>query len=357
MQDTSEYDAREFADRGPAQAGFRQNPSAETLAGDLHRASPEINWSYAIVQRVNPVDLSTRLLSFDLGKAVLDGDEASNLELQADDIVTIFSQSDVSVPQILRTRYIRLEGEVLRAGVYKLEEGELLRDVITRAGGLTPQAYIYGTQLTRESARVEQQKSIDELTRTLEIEIRQASVLAATRGTPEDAQSMAARQAAQESLITQLRNIKATGRVVLNLKPSANSIEAYPTIAVEDNDRVVVPHLPSTVSVTGMVYNPGSFVFSPHRKVGDYLKLAGKGKPNADEKHSFVLRADGTVVARKSVNGVFAGDRFDQLRLYPGDQIVVPNKIATRNIVRGLRDWTQISSQLAITGAALAVIR
>ena len=168
---------------------------------------------------------------------------------------------------------------------------------------------------------------------------------------------MAARQAAQESLITQLRNIKATGRVVLNLKPSANSIEAYPTIAVEDNDRIVVPHLPSTVSVTGMVYNPGSFVFSPHRKVGDYLKLAGKGKPNADEKHSFVLRADGTVVARKSVNGVFAGNRFDQLRLYPGDQIVVPNKIATRNIVRGLRDWTQISSQLAITGAALAVIR
>ena len=72
--------------------------------------------------------------------------------------------------------------------------------------------------------------------------------------------------------------------------------------------------------------------------------------------HTLALRADGTVVARLSVNSVFAGDRFDQMHLYPGDQIVVPTKIETGNFVRGLRDWTQITSQLALTGAALAVI-
>ena len=332
-----------------------QHPDSQTLTGDLHRTSPEINWNYAIVQRVNPVDLSIKLLSFDLGKAVLAGDEANNLELQPDDIVTIFSQSDVSVPQSLRTRYVRLEGEVLRAGVYKVEEGELLRDVIKRAGGVTPQAYIYGTELTRESARQEQQKSIDELVRSLEVEMRQASVSASTRGT-EDAQGIIARQAAQESMIAQLRSVKATGRVVMNLKPTADSIDAYPAIAVEDNDRIVIPHLPSTVAVTGMVYNPGSFVFNPRNKVGDYLRFAGTGKPNSDMKHAFVLRADGTVVARLAVNGVFAGDRFADLHMHPGDQIVVPNKIQTGDFVRGLRDWTQITSQLALTGAALAVI-
>jgi len=334
----------------------QQHPNSETLTGDLHRTSPEINWNYAIVQRVNPVDLSIKLLSFDLGKAVLAGDEANNLALQPDDIVTIFSQSDVSVPQSLRTRYVRLEGEVLRAGVYKVEEGELLRDVIQRAGGVTPQAYIYGTELTRESARLEQQKSIDELERSLEVEMRQASVSAATRGNPEDAQGITARQAAQEAMIAQLRSVKATGRVVMNLKPTADSIDAYPAIAVEDNDRIVIPHLPSTVAVTGMVYNPGSFVFNPRSKVGDYLRFAGTGKPNSDMKHAFVLRADGTVVARLAVNGVFAGDRFADLHMHPGDQIVVPNKIQTGDFVRGLRDWTQITSQLALTGAALAVI-
>jgi len=330
--------------------------SAETLTADLHRASPEINWSYAIIQRVNPVDLSVKLLSFDLGKAVLEGDPANNLELQSDDIVTVFSQADVSVPQSMRARYVRLEGEVVRAGVYKVEEGELLRDVIKRAGGVTPDAYIYGTQMTRESARLAQQESIDELARNLEVEAHLSVVSAAARGTSEDAQAITARQASQEAVIAQLKNARATGRVVLTLKPTASSIDAYPPIAMEDNDRVVIPHLPATVSVVGMVYNPGSFVFNPHTKTGDYLKLAGKGKPNADMRHAFVLRADGTVVASTSVNGMFSGDKFAGMRLHPGDEIVVPTKIPTGAFVRGLRDWSQITSQLALTGAALAVI-
>jgi polysaccharide biosynthesis/export protein len=279
-----------------------RNPNGDNLTGDLHRASPEINWSYAIVQRVNPVDLSIKLLSFDLGKAILGGDSANNLELLSDDIITVFSQSDVSVPQSVRARYIRLEGEVVRAGVYKVEEGELLRDVLNRAGGVTPDAYIYGTQMTRESARLEQQQSIDELARTLELQIRQAAISSAANSSAEDVQSLAVRQASQEALIGQLRNTKASGRIVLTLKPTPNSLDAYPAIALEDNDRIVIPHLPSTVSVEGMVYNPGSFVFKSQGKAGDYLKMAGRGKPNADMRHAFVLHADGTVVASTTVN-------------------------------------------------------
>jgi protein involved in polysaccharide export with SLBB domain len=341
--DTEQTDSRDSVQAKDASTQFgRRNLNSETIIADLHRASPEINWSYAIIQRVNPVDLSTKLLSFDLGKAVLDGDPANNLELQADDIVTIFSQSDISVPENLRARYIRLEGEIVRAGVYKVEEGELIRDVLTRAGGLTSAAYVYGTQMTRESARLEQQKSIDELARTLGAEALQAQAA----GAP-----------SQELLIAQLRNTKASGRVVLTLKPTAASITAYPEIAVEDNDRIVIPHRPATVSVVGMVYNAGSFVFDPRRKAGDYLRMAGKGRPNADMHHAFVLRADGTVVPSRSVNGLFTGDKFAALRMYPGDQIVVPNKIYTGAFLRGLRDWTQVSSQLAITGAELAIIQ
>ncbi len=331
--------------------------NADALTGDIHRASPEINWSYAIIQRVNPIDLSTKLVPFDLGKAVLGDDPTSNLELDAGDIVTIFSQADISVPQNLRARYVRLEGEVTRAGVYKIEEGELLSDLLKRAGGITPQAYIYGTQLTRESAREEQQKSIDELTRSLEVEIRQAAVSSAARSTSEDASSLAAQQASQQALIAQLKSTKATGRVVLTLPPDAKTVEAYPPIAMEDNDRVIIPHVPATVSVVGMVYNAGSFVYLPRRKVGSYLKMAGNGKTGADMHHAFLLHADGTVVPSTAVNGLFSGDKFAELRPHPGDQIVVPNKIQTGSVLRGLRDWTQISSQLALTGAALAVIK
>jgi hypothetical protein len=85
--------------------------------------------------------------------------------------------------------------------------------------------------------------------------------------------------------------------------------------------------------------------------------MAGKGKPQSDLHHAFILRANGVVVAANNVNGLFAGNKFDRLRLYAGDQIIVPFKIPTGAFVRGLRDWTQISSQLALAGAAIAIIR
>jgi hypothetical protein len=53
---------------------------------------------------------------------------------------------------------------------------------------------------------------------------------------------------------------------------------------------------------------------------------------------------------------MFVGSKFDRLRVYPGDQIIVPYKIPTGSFIRGLRDFTQISSQLALTGASIAII-
>jgi protein involved in polysaccharide export with SLBB domain len=333
-----------------------QGRAGENLTEELHRTTPEINWSYAIIQRVNPVDLSSRLVPFDLARAVLAGDAANNLTLEPGDIVTIFSQADLRVPLGERTRYVRVEGEVRRPGVYQVAAGEGLREVLERAGGLTGNAYAYGTQLTRESARREQQKSLDELARSLEAELRRASAGDAARG-GEDALLIRERQSAQEGMIAQLRAATASGRVVLNLSPAANSLGAFPELEMEDNDQVTVPARPSTVSVMGMVYNAGSFVYVARRTVGDYLKLAGRGRVDADMRHAFVLHADGSVTASTAVNGVFSGDRFAGLRMRPGDQIVVPSRVRSGGLLRGLRDWTQISSQLALTGAAVAILR
>jgi hypothetical protein len=140
------------------------------------------------------------------------------------------------------------------------------------------------------------------------------------------------------------------------VKPSDKNLADFPNMLLEDNDRLVIPHTPSTVSVVGNVYNPGSFIYDPHTNSGAYLVMAGKGKPQSDLGHAFVLRANGVVVAANNVNGLFTGTKFDHLRLYPGDEIVVPYKLPTGNFTRGLRDWSQIASQLAITAAALAVI-
>jgi len=340
----------------------RSQPSEDSSAGpskvrnvaeDVRRYSPEINWDYAIIQRVNPVDLSSKLIWMSPRKAILEHDEASNLELQAGDIVTIFSQRDISVPQASQSQYVIVEGEVMRPGVYKLETNETLRSVLQRAGGLSPNSYVYGTQLTRESARIKEQKSLDELVRTMDVQIRQSAIsIAASSQSGELPQLLAAQQA----ILTQLHTVRATGRVALPVKPSDHDLTAFPDIAMEDNDRLTIPRVPSTVSVVGNVYNPGSFIFQTRNSAGSYLDMAGKGKPQSDLHHAFVLRANGVVVAANNVNGVFVGGKFDRLRLYPGDQIVVPYKLPTGAFVRGLRDWSQIISQLSVTGVVLSTV-
>ena len=342
----------------PSQAASSNpnNPNPNTvrdIAEDVRRYAPEINWDYAIIQRVNPIDLSSKLLWMSPRKAILEHDEASNLELQPGDIVTIFSQRDITVPQTERSQYVIVEGEVRRPGVYKLEINETLRSVLQRAGGLTPNAYVYGSQLTRETARVDQQKSLDQLATTMEVQIRQSAVSVAASTSPGELPQLLA---AQQAIIDQLRSTRASGRVALPVKPKDNSLTDFPDMVMEDSDRLAIPHTPSTVSVVGDVYNPGSFIYEPRSTAGAYLDIAGKGKPQSDMHHAFVLRANGVVVAANNVNGLFTGTKFDRIRVYPGDQIVVPYKLPTGAFIRGLRDWTQITSQLAITGAALAII-
>jgi protein involved in polysaccharide export with SLBB domain len=327
--------------------------TANSLTAELRRYAPEINWDYAIIQRVNPTDLSSKLIWMSPRKAVLEHDDASNLELQSGDIVTIFSQRDISLPQDERSRYVVLEGEVKRPGVYKLEVNETLHSVLQRAGGLTPNAYVYGSQLLRESARIEQQNSLDQLVHTMEVQVRQSALSIAATAAGGDAQALAQ---LQEGIVSQLRAVRATGRVALPVKPSDKKLTQFPDMLMEDNDRLIIPHTPSTVSVVGNVYNPGSFIYDPRTSSGGYLEMAGKGKPQSDLHHAFVLRANGVVVAANNVNGVFTGAKFEHLRLYPGDEIIVPYKLPTGAFVRGLRDWSQITSQLAITAAALAVV-
>lgn len=345
---------RETSGASQRPGGYQNPNAARNIVEDFRSYAPEINWDYAIIQRVNPQDLSSKLIWLSPRKAILERDEKSNLELQAGDIVTIFSQRDISVPQTQKSQYVIIEGEVARPGVYKLEANETLRSILQRAGGLTPDAYVYGSQFTRESARVDQQKSLDELAQAMEVQVRQSAMSVAASSQSGDLPQMLA---AQQAIIQQLRNTRASGRVALPLQPKDSRITDFPDMVLEDNDHLSIPHMPSTVSVVGDVYNPGSFIFEPRNSAGGYLEMAGKGKPQSDLHHAFVLRANGVVVAASNVNGLFTGDKFERIHLYPGDQIVVPYKLPTGSVIRALRDWTQITSQIALTAAALAVIQ
>lgn len=319
---------------------------------DVKRDAPEINWDYAVIQRLHREDLTTHLLPFNLGKAVLDHDEANNLVLEAGDVVTVFSNVDLKVPLAKQSKFIRLEGELRVAGVYQAQPGETLRDLVERAGGLTENAYLFGSQFTRESTRIEQQKRLDAFLDQMERDVERAASTTATRagGGQEEALALQAKGEAQRRLVQRLRQVKATGRIVLEMKGKDLTVADLPNLPLEDGDQFVVPARPATVNVLGAVYNENSLLYRPGKSVSDYLRAAGGPTREADKGRTFVIRADGSLVGQASTSHLWSPG-FGSLRLMPGDTIVVPERLGTSNRSREVRDWATLFSQLALSAA------
>ena len=249
------------------------------------------------IERINPDTLKTTLIPFDLGKLVLNHDASQDVELKSGDIVSIFSQADIRVPLSAQTKLVTLDGEFAHAGVYTVEPNETLRHLVARAGGITSDAYLYGSEFTRESVRVVQQAPIDEYVHTLEISMQRGAIAVAAAST-RDAPNGAAAQAGQRELLASLRQLRATGRIVLAFKPESNDLQSIPDVALENGDRFVLPPVPAVVNVVGAVYDQNSFLYEQGRTAGAYLLQAGGPNREADSKHEFVIRANGDVISR-----------------------------------------------------------
>ncbi len=319
--------------------------------------APEINWDYAVIERTNPEDLTTVLKPFHLGRVILGHDESENFELQPGDVVTVFSQADIRVPQKRQSKLVRLEGEFGAAGVYSVRPGETLRDLVIRAGGLTDDAYLFGSSFTRRSTRLQQQARLDEYAFDLESEIeREAGNKAGSVVNPGEAVVVASSLESQRALVAKLRQMHASGRIVLNLLPTSNDLNNIPDLPLEDGDAFMVPARPSSVAVVGAVYDQNSYLFQEKGNVNHYLQLCGGISKSGDWKHSFVIRADGSVVSH---NSLLAHDShgLEHFELNPGDAVVIPETLNKTTFVRGLTDWSYIISQFGLGAAAINVLK
>jgi protein involved in polysaccharide export with SLBB domain len=326
-----------------------QNVAAAPEKIDIRLSAPEIDWSYAVIERLDPNTLKTSLLPFNLGKLVVQHDASQDLELQASDVITIFSQADIRVPLEQQTKFVRLEGEFASSGVYSVQPGETLRHLVARAGGFSEHAYLYGSEFTRESTRMAQQLRLNEYVRSVEVQLQRSQMaLNVANGTAADLN--------QQALLARLRQLRATGRIVLELQPNSAGPDSLPDLPLEDGDRFVVPSVPADIKVVGAVYDQNSFVYRSTRRTADYLRLAGGPNRDADRSHMFIIRADGSVVSH-SLTKSYWGNSFQASRLYPGDTVVVPEKILGPPVLKSVLDWSQVFSQLALGAAAINVIK
>lgn len=332
--------------------------AGSNVATRIRSMADQINWDYAVIERLDRTKLTTELIPFNLGKAVLQRDPASNLPLQPGDVVTILSQSDLRVPQDRQSRLVRVEGEVAAPGVYQTTPGETLPQLLKRIGGLTPQAYLFGTEFSRESVRVRQQENLSALIRRLEAQFQsQSGSVAANRAADGSAQLqvLQLQQAQQRAQIERLKSFKSNGRVALELEPQAQTLAALPAVALEDGDRILVPATPGFVSAAGSVNNENVFVYKTGKTVADVLRSAGLAE-DAEVDQVFVLRADGSMISRRDRGGLFGGG-FDSIPLMPGDTVVVPAQIDRESrysiVTRAFKDWTQILSNFGLGVAAI----
>ena len=323
---------------------------------DVRRNAPEINWDYAVVQRMSSQDLSTELVPFNLGKAVLEHQDSSNLVLQPGDIVTIFSQADLRVPREQQTKLVRLEGEFVSAGIYRAQPAQGLRALVAQAGGLASSAYLYAAVFTRESTRIQQQERLDMVISQMERDLaRQAAQSSQNARTGDEANASRAALEAQRASLDKLRQLKADGRIVLNLHPDDTNLDAIPDIPLEDGDQFYVPSRPIVVSVVGDVYNQGSFIQRPGKTVSRYLRDAGGPTRNADKGRIFVVRANGAVVSKDAASGFWSGG-FESMVMMPGDAVVVPEQLNPGAAWRNFKDFAQILFDFGLAAAAVKVL-
>jgi protein involved in polysaccharide export with SLBB domain len=338
---------------------------ADSIASHIGGLVDEINWDYAVVERVNRSDLSTQLIPFNLGNVFTSPNSPDNIQLQPGDTVTIFSQNDVAVPMSKRQVFVRVEGEVNVPGVYQMTAGDTLQNLIAKAGGPTSNAYLFGTAFYREEVRKEQAENLRRAADRLEAQVRseESTQAANLRGMSQtDAAAATAQFEAQrriaEERIARFRKLQPSGRIAFGMDPNDRSFAHLPQVALQNGDRLVVPARPAFVHILGAVNVEASPLWKPNTRVIDYLKLAGTAV-DADVDNAFVLRVDGTVVSSEAQGWLFG--KVGGVEVMPGDTIVVPEKLdkqtAWSKFTQGAREWTQILANFGLGAAAIKTLR
>ena len=283
----------------------------------------------------------SELLQIDLA-AILSGNSAADVLLQPFDVLTI-----KELPEWSTRESVTLLGEVRFPGSYPIRRGETLRSVIERAGGLSTLAFIRGAVFTREELRQRELQQAKELSQRLRRDLAAVAIQTSQASQSGDATQSAL---AAQALLSQLEDASPVGRLVINLDGVlARGVGSRDDIILRNGDQLIVPKIKQEVAVIGEVQNSTAHLYRAGLSRNDYLSLSGGLTNRADGKRTYVVRADGSVVA--STGGWF-GKRGD-MNIQPGDTIVVP--LDTERLPP-LPLWQAVTGILYNAAVALAAI-
>ena len=256
-------------------------------------------------------------------------DDYKNMQLTAKKYNTISFRSPVN--DLIR---VTIRGAVDFPGTYTMNADSVINDLYELVGNFKSEAFLEGIIFTRQSVRDRQRKSIQKSREDL----NKALLTSTQKG--ENIGDINIIRALSETI--EPENL---GRIAGDFSPE--SLSSTNTILL-DGDSIFVPRNPNTINVLGEVLNPIAFEFNKRATVRSAIDNSGGYQDYADKRKVYVIKANGLI--EKANRNIFTRN----VKLEPGDTIVVPRKIITNNPgIEALLPVTQILSDLAFSAAAI----
>ena len=282
---------------------YRNNLTVEDaimMAGGLKESAATVNVEVARrIKDTKTYENSNRTaevfnfeLNDNLGLISVDGKNSNSVfTLEPfDEVYVRFS------PGYQEQQVVKVDGEITFSGDYVLaEKNSRLSDIIAKAGGITPDAYVKGASLKRQLT---------------EDEMRRLETLL----------QLSSNKQSRDSVALSLENIKDYSVGIDLEKALANPGSAH-DVVLRDGDALYIPQLQSTVKINGAVTYPNSVTYTKGMSVGDCLSQAG-GYNDIARKYPIVIYMNGKVATTKKSFIFFK--RYPKVE--PGCEIVVPTK-------------------------------
>ncbi|WP_432712236.1 SLBB domain-containing protein [Pedobacter sp.] len=318
--------------RQPGTFKYAENMSLEALiqmAGGLNEgASPS---RIEISRRIKNSDItSASAQTADVFTVSVDKNlkiQDKSFQLQPFDIVSIRNSEGYQIQ-----KQVRVEGEVLFPGIYTISrKDERISDLVTRAGGLSPLAYVQGASLRRTGGH--EIKTRDSLQR---MEEERAKLMNLNRLKESGARdTMSFEKNAQ---------IWRSDLVGINLERILKNPVSREDLILDDGDIIRIPRQLQTVRITGEVLQPNSIVYNKGKSFKNYINGAGGYSYNAYKKGVYIVYSNGSVAAAKKF---LLFNNYPEVK--PGAEIFVPKRADREKLT--IQGWIGIGTAAASLAA------
>lgn len=230
-------------------------------------------------------DMRAETFTFTLRDGLLIGGEVGFVLKPFDEVFVRRS------PGYQEQQNVFIDGEVMFSGEYSLsKKGERLSDLIKRAGGLTPEAYLQGARLSRKMTKDEQAKV--------------QSLLKLSK------------QGGRDSVSQNQLQLGDTYFVGIELNEALAKPGSDYDIILKEGDKLEVPEYNGTVRISGAVMYPNTVVYKNKVKLKHYISQSGGYAQRAKKSRAFIIYMNGTVAIAKGGGA----------KIEPGCEIIVPMK-------------------------------